>query len=68
MELRICFPMLFMLAFKLFLSRCLTLYYLDGGLLGHHNVKIKIKKILEVYQNPSTLVLIVKLLRQALAF
>jgi hypothetical protein len=32
---------------------------------GHHNVKIKMMKILEVYQNPSTLVLIVKLLRQA---
>jgi hypothetical protein len=31
---------------------------------GHHN-KIKMMKILEVYQNPSTLVLIVKLLRQA---
>jgi hypothetical protein len=33
---------------------------------GHHNLKLKMMKILEVYQSPSTLVpVLVKLLRQA---
>jgi hypothetical protein len=36
-----------------------------GVYFGHHNVKITIMKILEVYQNPATLVFIVKVLRQA---